>query len=207
MPDPHLPEELLLAYAAGIASEPHALLCAVHLTLCETCRDDLALYEGIGGALLDTTSATGEPGPVAVPAPAATTSPTDGALPDGAETWPRALHPYVRGRRWRWHSPGVHMLTTPLILDEMPVRLFRLAPRHHVPQHTHEGVELTLVLSGGFVDLGQHYQRGDITCRDQDTTHDLVIDDDGECVTLAINEHPLVPLTLAGKLYAALRKP
>ncbi len=76
-----------------------------------------------------------------------------------------------------------------------------------MPRHTHQGVELSLVLSGGFVDLGDHFARGDIACRDDETVHDLVVDADGECVTLAINEHPLVPLTLAGKLYAVLRRP
>lgn len=205
MPDHHLPEELLMSYAAGVASEPHALLCAVHLTLCESCRADLALYEDLGGALLDASPATSGAGTAPVAPVAVTTD--DGALPDGADAWPRALHPYVRGKRWSWQSPGIHVLTTELFLSEMPVRLFRLAPSQKVPHHTHDGAELSLVLTGGYVDSGEHYGRGDVACRDGNDAHELAIDPDGECVTLAINEHPLVPLTLAGKLYSVLRKP
>ncbi len=126
MPDHHLPEDLLMAYAAGIASEPHALLCAVHLTLCASCRDDLALYEELGGALLEVAAPSDEPVQIEELPPASSLA-DDGALPDGADAWPRPLHPYVRGKRWHWHSPGIHVLTTDLVLAEMPVRLFKLS--------------------------------------------------------------------------------
>jgi putative transcriptional regulator len=203
MPDHHLPDDLLLAYAGGVASEPHALLCAVHLTLCETCRTELAFLDEIGGVLLEMKPPVVEH--VAVPeAPPAVATDDELPLPDGAETWPRPLHAYVRGLRWRWHSPGIRVLTTRLFLHEVPVRIYKLAPGQHVPLHTHRGTELSFVLSGGFVDLGEHFQRGDIACRDEDSVHDLVVDTDGECVTLSINEHPLVPLTWGGKIYAAL---
>jgi putative transcriptional regulator len=204
MPDHHLPDDVLLAYAGGVASEPHALLCAVHLTLCETCRTELAFLDEIGGVLLEAKPPVVE-GAAPRAAERAFVPPDDDLpLPEGAETWPRPLHPYVRGLRWRWHSPGVRVLNTRLFLDEVPVRIYRLAPGQRVPLHTHRGTELSFVLSGGFVDLGEHFGRGDIACRDADTAHDVVVDPDGECVTLAINEHPLVPLTWGGKIYAAL---
>jgi putative transcriptional regulator len=48
----HPPEELLLDYAAGSADEPTSLTLATHLTLCPECRDTVARFESVGGALL-----------------------------------------------------------------------------------------------------------------------------------------------------------
>ncbi len=205
MPEHHLSEDLLLAYAAGTITEAHALVCAVHLTACAACRDEVALLEQVGGALLDT--APVDAAVAYAPAPAATPPLTTGALPPGAEAWPRVLHPYVRGHVWAWFAPGIHVLTTALVQGEMPVRVFRLAPRQHIARHTHLGTELMLVLSGGFVDLGAHYGPGDIAVRDGETTHAVDIDPDGECVALVVNDHPLVPRTLGGKVFALLRRP
>lgn len=204
MAEHHLPDELLLAYAAGTASEAHALLCAVHLTSCDRCRAEVALLEQVGGALLAAAPVHGDGAPTQARAAAVA---LDGELPPGAEAWPRALHPYVRGRRWRWFAPGTHVLTTALQVGDLPVRLFRLAARQVVPRHTHLGDELTLVLSGGYTDRGAHYGPGDVAAHDATVTHALHIDADGPCVTLVVNEHPLVPRSLRARVLARLRRP
>jgi putative transcriptional regulator len=206
MPEHHVPEEMLLAYAAGSASEAHALVCAVHLTTCEVCRDELALLEQVGGALLEDAPASA---PIAA-RPAAEASPAGrwregGALPPGAEGWPRPLHPYVRGRRFRWHAPGIHVLETELRLESMPVRVARIDPGTVIDRHTHRGSETLVVLAGGFVDRGAHSGPGDVAIADGEVEHDIRIDDGGPCDTLVVNQHPLLARTLRGRLFARLR--
>src|SRR4051812_30300783 len=49
----HPPEELLLDYAAGSTDEPTSLTLATHLALCPECRDAVAGFESVGGALLE----------------------------------------------------------------------------------------------------------------------------------------------------------
>lgn len=209
MSDHHLPDEILFEYATGAANEAHALLCAVHLTYCERCRSELELLETVGGALVDgpdvdaiaiTPRATAPrreaPGP----------GPAEAALPEGAAGWPRPLHPYVRGRAFHWHAPGAHVLETALVLESMPVRIFRLRPGMVVPRHTHRGSEALIVLSGGFVDRGQHYGRGDVATGNDEVEHELRIDAGEVCHALTVNEHPLIPRTWYARLIATVRR-
>lgn len=201
-PSHHLPDELLLAYAAGTSEEAHSLLCAMHLTYCAACREQLATLEELGGLLLDdspVSESVGDTRPLII---APTVKLGDGVLPHGSEQWPTLLQPYVRGKKWRWQAPGIHVLTTDIKLGKMPVRLFRLAAKLHVPHHTHQGAELSLTLQGGFSDLGESFGPGDIAWRDENVKHDVSVDAGSDCITLVVNEHPIVPLTPFGKAYA-----
>ena len=56
----HLPEPLLVAYAAGGTSEAEDVLVGSHLTLCPACRARLAELEDVGGAVLDEAPAVHE---------------------------------------------------------------------------------------------------------------------------------------------------
>ena len=52
-PAHHVPEELLLEYVTGAASEPAALAVACHLTLCAACAERERGLEALGGAWLE----------------------------------------------------------------------------------------------------------------------------------------------------------
>ena len=60
-----------------------------------------------------------------------------------------------------------------LQLNEGDVRtsLLHIEPGGSVPEHTHKGFELTLLLSGSFSDDQGHYQAGDFIMRDQNHQH------------------------------------
>ncbi len=60
-----------------------------------------------------------------------------------------------------------------------------------MPSHTHAGLELTLVLQGGFCDRTGHFLRGDVAEADSDVDHRPVADDDGPCLCLAVTDAPL----------------
>ena len=49
----HLNDDLLLDYAAGTLSEGWSLAVACHLAMCPQCREQLALAEATGGALME----------------------------------------------------------------------------------------------------------------------------------------------------------
>lgn len=69
--------------------------------------------------------------------------------------------------------------------------LYRIAPGKKIPQHSHEGTEITLVLRGGFSDETGHYVRGDIAIADDDVEHVPVADKGAECVCFAVLDAPL----------------
>lgn len=69
--------------------------------------------------------------------------------------------------------------------------LYRIRPGRKMPQHSHEGMEVTLVLKGGFRDEAGHFRRGDIVVADEHLDHVPVADPDEECICFAVLDAPL----------------
>jgi putative transcriptional regulator len=70
-----------------------------------------------------------------------------------------------------------------------------------MPQHTHKGREMTLVLAGGFTDDTGHFLRGDLSLTDGTVDHVPTADDDGDCVCLAVTDAPLRLTGPIGRLF------
>lgn len=193
----HLPDELLVAYASGTLEEARSLLVASHLALCPACRAEAGRLEALGGALLEHLPPTpvgagsldallarlDEPEP---PAPQARrfATPTDRRLP-------APLRRYMSGDpdslAWRRLGRGVrvHDLATPA--DGPRARLLAVRPGCAIPEHTHAGEELVLVLEGGFTDATGHFVRGDVAASDGTVTHRPVADPGEECLCLVVH--------------------
>ena len=60
-----------------------------------------------------------------------------------------------------------------------------------VPEHGHNGREMTLVLAGSFKDEFGSFSRGDVQDVDQDTVHQPVAGMVEDCVCLAVTDAPL----------------
>lgn len=75
--------------------------------------------------------------------------------------------------------------------DENSVRLLKLKAGQKLPDHSHEGMELTLVLSGAYSDCTGQYRRGSIQIGDEDLDHQPIVDADGECICFTVVESPL----------------
>jgi putative transcriptional regulator len=90
---------------------------------------------------------------------------------------------------WRWLGPGIRDHLLPL-KGAGKLRLLRVAPKHHVPEHGHGGAELTLVLRGSFHDETGRYLRGDVADLDEDVAHHPLIDGDVDCICLVASEAP-----------------
>lgn len=206
-PRHHPPEELLLGYASGASAEAVSLIVGTHLVWCAACRARVQALEAIGGLMLDTLDAA-EVSPAArdalfarldapAPAPAAAE-----AAPDLGVALPRVVHPYVRGRAWKWLAPGVHALELGVRFQGQPAVLTRLRPGLVVPPHTHRGHELQLVLQGGYRDDFGEYDVGDLQFADDEHRHSLTIDPGPDCVTLLVREARIVNLDWKGALFS-----
>jgi len=173
----------------------------------------VAELEALGGAFL-------ESGPEVEPVPEALLTDLLGRLDDPApdpsprlRTDPSGILPAALcdlvgpydDLRFQKIFPGVGQAIVPIESDGMPVRLFKLAPGSRVPDHRHEGLETTLVLTGGFTDDGGHYGRGDLCVRDEQEVHRQQIDRGEPCVVLTLADNPLIPLTLRGRVASWLR--
>lgn len=194
-------DDLLLRYAAGRLSAAPSLVMACHLSMSEESRGRLDVLESLGGALL-------EEQPLATIAPDLFDR-TLARLQDAAPTvaLPRYDHqrlgmgvdlpePLRRCAidRWRWMGPGMHFARIEMPEDPaVNLVLLRIGAGRTMPEHGHSGQELTLVLKGSFHDESGRYGVGDIAEEDDDTDHQPVVDDSGECICLASINGPMRP--------------
>ena len=209
-PRHHLPDPILMGYAVGAVPEGTAVLVATHLALCPGCRDRVSGLESVGGAMLEDLAGAAvdeavydeilgkldEAAPKLVhPMPDAAPL-TSGVLPNQL-TVPEPLRSLVSQSTGKWRTviPGkVRRMDLSVDLGGKPLRLMRVSPGFGVPNHTHSGLELNLILSGGFHDRGKEFLRGDISANDVDDTHSFNIDAGEDCVILIANEGDLIPL-------------
>lgn len=199
----HIPDVVLMDYAAGNMQEALSLLVATHLAMCPACREELREIELIGGALLqemDTAAVVGEM-PIGEPFTAAempatkTTSDEPAALGSLSILLPRPLRDYVgddlSALDWRSGLRGVEECVLGSGPHGIKSALLRIEPGRQMPNHTHMGEEYTLVLQGGFSDQGGSYLPGDVAVADPSVTHRPVADDHEPCLCLIATDAPL----------------
>lgn len=194
----HLNDELLMGYAAGCLPEAFDLVVATHVSLCDECRARLSAFEEVGGAVLEdelaeaTLAADSLDRTLALiadePAPLPARRAADNAV------FPTPLQDYVGGDldavEWRPVGMGVSQA----ILDttkEARVRLLKIPAGCAMPDHSHRGTELTLVLQGAFEDEGDLYARGDVEIAGEETEHTPVAAAGQDCICLAATDAPL----------------
>ncbi|GAB4359118.1 MAG: ChrR family anti-sigma-E factor [Kiloniellaceae bacterium] len=213
VPVHHVDDALLFDYATGALCEPLAIVVATHVALCAGCREKVAAAEATGGALLaeiapealapdaldrvlarlDEPETSEAPG--AAPAAPAAAAALPGPLPGYLGDDPAALD-------WQPLSDGVDVVALhPAGGGTWPPRtqvlLVRLAPGAAAPRHTHEGIEATVILQGGFADQYGQYERGDAWVVDGSVTHRPVALPDEPCLCLAYLDAPLKPVVAA----------
>lgn len=201
-PNHHLSEDLLLDYAAGSLSEGWTIAVASHLALCPKCRTRSGDADMVGGTLLD--SITPEPvageaweairarldtEPATIPLKRATTA----AAP--RPVLPMPLRAYVGGDidtiKWRPLGRGAAQMLLPTADPTTQVRLLRIPAGKPVPEHSHGGRELTLVLAGSFRDDELVFGPGDIEDADGSILHTPTATPEADCICLAVTDAPL----------------
>lgn len=192
----HLSDKLLMAYSAGSLPEAFNLVVATHVSVCDDCRARLAGFDALGGALLDDDSVAmnasslgdvmarikAEP-PTAKPAP----RPRDAVLPAPLVD---AIGGGLEHVQWRAVGGGVRQAILKTS-DKASARLLHIPAGAAVPDHGHQGLELTLVLQGAFRDEGAVFQRGDVEIATEDTEHTPIAEPGLDCICLAATDAPL----------------
>lgn len=114
---------------------------------------------------------------------------------DTLTTLPEPLRTYVGGNLdalpWKSRGRGVKEFPIDIGSGEVRASLLRIKPGERIPQHTHDGVESTLVLKGAFSDETGRYGRGDVAVATEDHDHAPVADKSEECICFAVIEGPL----------------
>ena len=189
----HIPDRLIAAYAAGSLPQPFSLVVATHISLCLECR---AAYHGhlaVGGTVLEDSEQIDVSDTLKEELFALLDMPEDPApVYRGSGAYPAPVVEALKGKSPRWKSMGLGVRQC--ILDAGPegsVRLLYIPPGQAVPDHGHNGLELTLVLQGSFSDATGRFATGDCEVADADLEHTPVADQGPPCICLAATDMPL----------------
>lgn len=207
----HPSPDILAEYAAGALHGGAMLVVACHIESCAVCRGEVALWEGVAGALLENSAPSplsdgalermlarlddGEPRQPAPP-----------AIPDFLYGFdlPEPLKSRKIGRRRRvtpniWFAP-VEMPS------QGPARTYLVyAGRNTVlAEHTHAGREFTHVIKGAFADGGGRYAQGDFACTDDTVTHTPAVTGESDCLCLISADAPMRLTGLPARIIQAV---
>ncbi|MEL7482365.1 MAG: ChrR family anti-sigma-E factor [Pseudomonadota bacterium] len=106
---------------------------------------------------------------------------------------------------WVTPTAGVRRLDLD-VSSEAEVEIYRIEPGRSVPRHSHDGMEFTLVMTGGFTDETGAYGPGDLSVKGPNDTHQPTADADGVCYTLAVRDGAVRLTGMLGVLQRLLQR-
>lgn len=192
----HLSDNILLGYSSGSLPEAFSLMVASHISLCSTCRAQLESFDAIGGEVLNSSVETDTP--MASDSLNATLvlireGPTHKPVPSRIDdrVLPKPIQDYIGGGladvKWRAVGMGVKQAILPTS-DAASARLLFIPAGAAMPDHGHQGLELTMVLQGAFKDEDDYFARGDVEMADSEIHHTPIADINEDCICLVVSD-------------------
>jgi putative transcriptional regulator len=200
-PSHHPHPETLISYVAGTLPNSISCVVACHLTLCPECARHVRWLAMLGGVLLkDVEPAPADKGlaeqaaaqwPISAPA---SSEPSANPNVQASHPWlPAPLAVYLDANAkeipWKTVVKGVRQHWVKLPAGSGQIRLLRLTPGKELLEHTHTGMELTLVLQGVYGDHTGDYVRGDVIEWSEGTLHQPHAAGEEECICLIASEN------------------
>jgi putative transcriptional regulator len=205
----HPSAELLADYARGTLDPGARLTVACHIHDCVICRSEAALWEGVGGAVLETLDPT--------PLSEGALEKTLARLGNGTSTSVPQIPAFMRS--FAVPSPlarekiGFRRWVTPSIWFA-PIHLGKNAGSYNylvyaragttLAQHTHGGAEYTQVLHGSFRDDTGTFEQGDFACTDENILHAPAVTLDSDCLCLSSSDEPMQLTGRAARIVQSL---
>ncbi len=190
--------DLITDYAAGTLPLAQAACVSVHVSQCDHCKHQVgqltdlgaAMFEElapvpVGDSLLNSVLARlDEEPPLTYQKPAADKSGT-----------PAILQRLMRGdfSDLTWKNIGSALRISYLQTGDPDheFALYHIKAGGKIPEHTHRGNEMTLVLAGGFSDLNGSYHEGDFILRRPGDVHAPTALQSEDCICLSVLDAPL----------------
>jgi len=210
----HPQADTLISYVAATLPNSIACVVACHLDLCKECSAHARRLGIVGGLMLRKVEAAPPDTAFGTAASmhwsAETLPPREGrqcgpAPDDVRDPWlPSPLADYLAMSGddipWKRVVKGVQQYWVKLPEGSGQIRLLRLAPGKLLLEHTHTGMELTLVLQGVYGDHSGEYIRGDVIEWSEGTLHQPRAGGDVECICVIASERTPYFTRLAARL-------
>ncbi|RTZ16067.1 transcriptional regulator [Vibrio aquaticus] len=199
----HPQDSMLKAYAEGLLDDVSAFTIATHIESCPKCRYQVTQFESQCGLdLVNTSVDTNDDFSSMLDDILALEQNSD---PFRAPRKPTFIE--VNGKKFRlplslsrfredisdWKSYGGKVFSASVdISSQARVNLMYIAEDVRIPQHTHKGLESTLVLHGGFSDEDGHYGIGDFLLKDASIKHSPFTKLGEDCLCLTVLTEPMI---------------
>jgi putative transcriptional regulator len=190
--------DLLTEYSAGSLSLAQAACVSVHIGFCEHCQLMAGQLADVGAVLFEGLS----PEPVSQDMLHAVLARLDEEPPleyqktaADKDATPAILQRLMSGdfSDLSWKNIGSALRVAYLQTGDRnhEFALYHIKAGGRIPEHTHRGSEMTLVLEGGFSDAEGSYHKGDFIFRSQNDTHSPTALQSEDCICLAVLDAPL----------------
>lgn len=199
----HPQDQLLQAYAQGTLDDVSAFTVATHIEGCPKCQRAVALLEAQCGDSLCTAEVESHDTMQDMFDQIVSLEQND--EPFRPQRQPSYIE--VNGKSFRlplslsrfrdrvgeWKSYGGKVFSASIdISNDSRVSLMYIAENVSIPQHTHKGLESTLVLHGGFSDEDGHYEAGDFLLKDASVKHSPMTKQGEDCLCLTVLTEPMI---------------
>jgi putative transcriptional regulator len=209
----HPSAEVLAEYAQGSLRAGASLVVACHNHGCESCRHEVAVWECIGGVLLQDAA----PQPLAIDAleqglkrieelGSSGNPPAKVRTPRFLDHFdvPSPLRGHDIGAR-RWLSPRIWFAPV-RVKSETETRTYLVHATRNttLPRHTHTGREFTAILYGSYCDDHGRFEAGDFAEADSDVAHAPSVTAAADCLCLISSDGPMQLAGLPARLIQSL---
>ncbi|MAI42198.1 MAG: hypothetical protein CMP95_07050 [Gammaproteobacteria bacterium] len=191
----------LVSYSGGGIPPSVKLILQAHMAVCPKCRSALKLADHLGGQFMFESDGEATEGFVA-PHPEVGFKPEESVewrkeeRVDLTQVFNKYVGNHIDGFQWRRAGKGLKVCK---LSEEDGYRLLmlRAEPGTVLPEHRHEGSELTLILKGSYFCEDTIFRAGDVDDADNSSPHQPIVTNDSECVCISAIDGPL---KLAGPL-------
>lgn len=190
--------DILTEYAAGTLPLAQSACVSLHVNQCQQCQRAVVQLEELGAGLLEAM----EPLPVGDTQLNAVLARLDEEKPleytrerERAQGTPAILQRLMRGdfSDLSWKKIGSALRISYLKTGDTQheFALYHIKAGGRIPEHTHRGGEMTLILEGGFSDANGSYHAGDFLYRRPGDVHAPTALQSEDCICLAVLDAPL----------------
>jgi len=191
--------DLLTEHAAGDLPLAQAACVSAHMNYCEQCRRASSQLLDLGTVLFDSL----QPEPVGDAQLHAVLARLDDAPPlsyASSSQWSAGETPAILQRLMSGDLTELiwKKITSTLRISYLKTgdpghefALYHIKAGGKIPEHTHRGSEMTLVLEGGFSDADGTYHQGDFLMREPSDVHSPTAVQSEDCICLAVLDAPL----------------
>ncbi|WP_298632797.1 ChrR family anti-sigma-E factor [uncultured Umboniibacter sp.] len=192
----HPSNEVLLKHASGLLTDSLGLIVACHIDMCESCCKTYKQYESLAAEMVVESSGE-QVSPELFDRMMASLDQVRDVEADPA-TVPGLPKPL-----WRLVPQGLDQLNWKGMFKSVQTfdvetgdpryvgRFYKILAGSKLPQHSHRGNEITLVLKGSFSDEMGRYNEGDFIVANETTEHQPVAGMEEDCICFAVLDAPI----------------